>query len=100
MQQQSHIQSYASGAISFVGADATKLYSAAVLKSAIKLFAKTGIKVNRAYTPGAMLAAAGQITGKKYKRAQYKPAIDDLQVWCDTMSAALPKLNEKGEALA
>ena len=97
--QESHIQSHASGAMSFVGAEATKLYSATVLKSAIKLFAKTGIKVNRAYTPGAMLAAAGQITGKKYKRSQYQQAIDDLQVWCDTMSAALPKLDENGAVL-
>lgn len=99
MQQQSHIQSHAGGAISFVGADATKLYSATVLKSALRLYAKTGMKVNRAYTPSAMLAAAERITGKTYRRGQYQQAQDDLQTWCDTMSAALPKLDEKGKVL-
>jgi len=54
-------------------------YRAAVIKHALKIYANTGMQVNRAYTPTAMLKAAGQLTGKTYKRGQYLLAADDLQ---------------------
>lgn len=48
------------------------------LKSAIKLYIQTGMKANRAYTPMNMLAKAGELLGKTYKRGQLQQAHDDL----------------------
>jgi hypothetical protein len=48
------------------------------LKSAIKLYIQTGMKANRAYTPTNMLAKAGELLGKTYKRGQLQQAHDDL----------------------
>lgn len=49
------------------------------IKAAMKLYLKTGIKANRAYTPANMLAKATEFTGVKYKRGQLQIAHDDLQ---------------------
>jgi hypothetical protein len=68
---------------SFTGTPAVNTYQAIALKSAIKIYAKTGMKVNRAYTPTAMLATAGKITGAVYKRGQYDAAVAGLQTWID-----------------
>ena len=90
-QPDSYLTYHADGsASSFVGRDAVSLFAAAALQSALGLYAKTGMMVNRAYTPSAMLAAASRTTGKTYKRGQYQQAADDLKVWCDAMKAALP----------
>ncbi len=67
----------------FVGKAGVSTYQAIVLKSALKLYAKTGMKPNRAYTPTRMLALAGEITGQKFKRGQYLEAVNALQVWID-----------------
>lgn len=53
------------------------------LKSAIKLYVKTGIKPNSSYTPMNMLRKAGEITGKTYKRGQLQIAHADLQAMYD-----------------
>jgi hypothetical protein len=67
--------------------NAIPLYRAAVLKSALTLYAKHKIQVNRAYTPTAMLKVAGDITGKKYPRGYYDIAANDLQEWIDAQLA-------------
>tara|TARA_R110000868_G_scaffold135728_1_gene348280 strand:+ start:345 stop:557 length:213 start_codon:yes stop_codon:yes gene_type:complete len=54
-------------------------YAIVVLASALKLYAKTGIKASRAYTPTNMLATATRHTGNKYKRGDYMTAHDDLR---------------------
>lgn len=51
------------------------------LKSAIKLYARTGMKANRAYTPKNMLAKASEITGKAFKARDYDGAIAALEAW-------------------
>ena len=56
-------------------------YQAIVIKSALKLYVRTGMKANRAYTPTAMLRTAGNITGSTYKRGQYAEAIAGLEAW-------------------
>jgi hypothetical protein len=68
-------------AIVFSGPAGVNTYRAIVVKHGLKLYAKTGMKPNRAYTPTAMLATAGQITGKTYKRGAYQEAIADLEAW-------------------
>jgi hypothetical protein len=78
------------GGTAFVGPDAVALYRATVLASALRLYAKTGMKPNSAWTPTKMLAAASGITGKRYKRGQHEQAANDVKLWADTMAAALP----------
>lgn len=74
----------------FSGPDGVGVFRAAVIASGLRLYAKTGIKPNRMYTPTAMLAAASGITGKNYKRGQYEQAAADLSIWVQEMKAALP----------
>jgi hypothetical protein len=54
-------------------------YRAVVIKHALILYAETGMKANRMYTPTNMLNAAAGITGKTYKRGQYVQAAADIQ---------------------
>jgi hypothetical protein len=89
MSDDSQIISSSSG-ITFIGPDAVMLYQAVSLKTAIKLYAKCGMRMTRTATPAVMLAAATRITGKKYKRGQYTEAVADLDAWIITMRAALP----------
>jgi len=67
--------------IMFTGEAGVATYRAIALKHGLKLYANTGMKPNRAWTPTAMLRTAGQITGKTYKRGQYRQAIADLTAW-------------------
>lgn len=67
--------------IVFSGPAGVATYRAITLKHGLMLYAKTGMKPNRAYTPTAMLRTAGQITGKTYKRGQFQEAIADLTAW-------------------
>jgi hypothetical protein len=83
------------GATTFVGPDATLLFAATTLREAIRFYLKTKMKVNRAYTPTVMLAAASRITGKPYKRTQLAQAQADLNTWIDAMKAALPVIDRE-----
>ena len=57
------------------------IYQALALKHALKLYARTGIKANRAYTPTAMLTTASRITGRRFTRRDYNGAIHALETW-------------------
>ena len=59
------------------------LFRALVIRSAIDLYLKTGIKANRNYTPKNMLRAAGEITGTTFKRGQLKKASAELGIWLE-----------------
>lgn len=65
----------------FSGPVGVATYQAIAVKHAIRFYAKTGMKVNRAYTPTAMLALASKITGHPYKRGQFAQAVADLELW-------------------
>jgi hypothetical protein len=78
---------------SFTG-NGVNLYGAASLKAALRLYASCGMRVNRAYTPTAMLAQAGRYTGMTFKRGQYAEAIAALQALLD---AQVPAAVESGE---
>jgi hypothetical protein len=66
------------GSTSFVGRPAVSIYQCKVVASALRLYAKTGMKANRAYTPTNMLRTAEALTGKKFKRGQYEEAAQAL----------------------
>lgn len=89
----SHIKTGVGGT-AFVGPDGVALYRAKTIESGLRLYAKTGLKPNRAWTPSAMLKAATGITGKPYKRGQYVKAADDIKLWADTMATALPVIKD------
>ena len=63
----------------FAGKAAVDTYRMVALISGLKLYAKTKMKPNRAWTPTAMMALATHFTGNKYRRGQYDQAIEDLQ---------------------
>jgi hypothetical protein len=90
----SEIKTGPGGGITFAGPDAVALYRATAIEHGLRLYAKTGMKPNRAWTPSAMLQAATGITGKPYKRGQYVKAADDVKAWAVAMAAALPVVKE------
>lgn len=73
------------GATVFAGRAAVEVFRAKTIASALRLYAKTGIKANRMYTPTNMLAAATQITGQKFKRGQFEQAAQALTDWAEGM---------------
>lgn len=90
-----HIAYNAKGdATAFVGRRAVNVFACAAVASALRLYAKTGMKVNRAYTPTAMLAFANrelERTGKNVlKRGQYLEAADALSAFIQAEKAAIP----------
>ncbi|QIV65883.1 hypothetical protein Cp1R7AA1_020 [Mesorhizobium phage Cp1R7A-A1] len=64
------------------------VFQAITIKSALKLYAKTGIKANRAYTPTNMMAMAKKITGKKLAARDYMGGVAALESWIEEQKAA------------
>jgi hypothetical protein len=77
-------------AIGFQGPDAVAMYANASLAMHLRLFAETGIRPTRGVGPKQMLAMAGKVTGKTYKRSECLVAAADLSKWVQEMKAALP----------
>lgn len=73
----------------FSGTHGINVFQCLTIASGLTLYAKTKMKPNRAYTPSAMMKAASQITGKKFKSRDYLGA-----------AAALKELAEKEAILA
>lgn len=86
---QNHIEQHASGGMSFVGPDAVKVYQATVIASGLRLYAKCGIKPNRAYTPSAMMAMATALKGGKFKARDYLTAAEALTIWAHSQAEAI-----------
>jgi hypothetical protein len=76
------------GGISVTGRESMALYRLIVLKHALALYAKTGMRPSRHITPTAMLEMASEVTGKKYKRGQHAQAADDLAAVIDAAKGA------------
>ncbi len=86
-------------AATFVGRRAVNVFACAAVASALKLYAKTGMKVNRAYTPTNMLAFVNRelgLTGKKaFKRGQYVQAAEALSAFLQAEKAAIAEGNDR-----
>lgn len=65
-------------AVVFSGKSQIDRYVATVLRSALKLYHDTGMRVNRAYTPKAMMAKASELTGRRFAARAYTDAIEAL----------------------
>lgn len=76
---------HTTGGIIFEGPLAVEVYRALAISTALKLYAKTKMRINPAYTPTAMMKAANQITGHHYRRGQYMAASFALQEWAYAM---------------
>lgn len=62
---------------------AVNLYVAASLRTGLRLYARTGIKPNRDWTPKNMMTMAAKITGQKFKARDYNGAAEALQEFID-----------------
>ena len=80
---------------SFNGPDATRLFHAITLRSALKMH-KVGLKVNRHMTTTKLFGLASAYSGQKYKRGEFDRAMQDLTVWINTMRSAIPITIEDG----
>lgn len=78
-----------------IGPDATRLFAATVLKSAIGLLQK-GITPTRGLTMTRALAKVTEYTGQRYKRTGAELALADLQAWIDTARSTIPVEREGG----
>lgn len=76
-------------AVSFSGPDAVELFRVACLASAMGLY-KTGLRYRGTMSATQALKEAGRYTGQTYKRGEYDRAKADLNVWVQTMKAAIP----------
>lgn len=74
---------HSDGGSMYAGPEAVNVFRCYVIGSAMKLYAKTGIKANRMYTPTAMLNAVHEITGMRFKRTQMMEAAQFLILWAD-----------------
>lgn len=83
------------GGTTIVGQSAMRLLHAAHVKTAISLHKKTGLIPTRGVTITKLFQMATAITQKPYKRGEHDKAVADLQVWIDTMRAALPITDER-----
>ena len=77
----------------FTGPAAVNVFACKVLASGLRLYAKTGMQPNRAYTPTKMLKAAETYTGQKFKRGEYEKAAQALTELADASAKALPEGN-------
>lgn len=61
--------------------DSVRDMQAIIVRRAILLWVESGIKVNRAYTPGNMARTAGNITGLSYtsSKKSLQKAADDIK---------------------
>jgi len=70
------------------------VYQAIAIARALELYAKTGMKVNTAYTPKNMRAMAEKITGQKFKARDYLGMASALRAHVGSLSAD-PKDNDE-----
>ena len=71
---------------------AVNVFAALTVAKALDLYAKTGMRVNRAYTPTNMIAMAKRVTGKKLAARDYTGAATALREWAATQNANAPDM--------
>ena len=74
------------GTTIYTGAHVT-MFQAMVLRTGLKMYARTKVQPNALFTPANMLDAASRITGRRYRRGQYMEAANDLSVFIAIMQA-------------
>jgi len=77
----------------FVGREAVNVFAMAAIASALRFYAKTGMRVNRAYTPKAMIAAT-RYTGQQFKARDYLGAAAALSARVESEKARIADLQD------
>ena len=95
---QNKIEAHEGGGMSFVGPKAVNTYRATVVASALRLYARTGMKANRAYTPANMMRVAQEIIGQKFKARDYLGAADALKAWATAQALLINVANAAEES--
>ena len=80
--------------VTYSGEYGMKVYTALVVASGLRLYAKTKMRPNRAYTPTAMLAKANELTGHVYRRGQYEAAAQALTELADRLAPIARELGQ------
>ena len=78
---------HTAGGTSFTG-EHVNAYVCTALASGLRLYAKTGMKPNRAWTPKAMMAKAAELTGKKFGARDYEGAAAALKLKAEEIANA------------
>jgi hypothetical protein len=92
----SSITLHKDGGSTHAGMDAVRRVRAIATRSAIAGHRKFGMIPTRGVTITKLLAIATEFTGKPYKGAgKHERAEADLTVWIDTMTCALPVIDER-----
>lgn len=78
----------------FSGEIGMGVFRATVISHGLKLYAKTSLHPNCAYTPKAMMKAAEEILGKKFKSRDYLIAAEELRIFAEEN---VPKARELGQ---
>ena len=81
--------------VTLAGAEQIGAAQVIILAGALRLYLRTGMKPNRAYTPTNMRAAASRITGVEYPRG--RKGLELASEHLDTIRAML--LNERRASL-
>lgn len=79
----------------FSGVKAVNIFRAQVMASALRLYARTKMQVNRAYSPKNMMKAASQILKKEFSPRAYQQAADELTAWVKAEYAAVQEREAK-----
>ena len=77
-----------------VGKDAVELMRVQSIIQGIKLHIKSGVMITRGMGITKLLALATIYTGKKYKRTEGEQAMQDLNVWFQTMKSSIPTITK------
>ena len=73
--------------ITFTGREEVNTFVMITLKHGLILYARTGMRPNRAWTITNMLRKASSITGKPYKRGDAMRAAGDLEAMLEAIKA-------------
>ena len=79
-----------------IGPDAIELMRVQSIIQGIKLHIKSGgrMMITRGMGITKLLALATTYTGKKYKRTEGEQAMQDLNVWFQTMKSSIPTITK------
>lgn len=76
----------------FAGRGAVDVFAMAAIATALRLYARTGLKANRAYTPTNMMRAAAHHTGQTFKARDYEGAAAALEAKLQAEKARIAAL--------
>ena len=90
---QNAIEGIEGGGTAFVGRKAVAVFQYTVVASGLRMYARTGMKPSRQWTPAAMMAKASELTGKVFKGRDYIAAAEALEKAAKEMAGEIHQDN-------